>query len=231
MVLERTMIPRIAAYIGVSHAECEFAARLGISNEQIHLIPNGVRVNALVSKVRGQVTEIGFIGRLIPEKGADRLPDLARRLSGGVTLHVAGDGLLRHTLEGLANVVLHGWVEDGISEFLAGLQVLVLPSRKEGLPYALLEAMERAVPAVAMGVGGLRDVISDRVDGRLVPEGDLPAMSGALAELIDNPDEATSMGRAARATVEQRYTLSKMVERTQAVYASAIKGAGAAWKA
>lgn len=85
--------------------------------------------------------------------------------------------------------------------------VFALPSDEEGLGVVVLEAMACGVPAVCTRSGGPDGIISDGVDGRLVPLEDAPAMASALEGVLSEVGTNRAMGLAARATIERRYAL------------------------
>jgi glycosyltransferase involved in cell wall biosynthesis len=162
---------------------------------------------------------IGVVGRLSQEKGVDLFLDacavLARQGTtfGGV---IAGDGPERPRLQaqcrrlGLESVVQFVGHVENVQAVYRSLDLLVLPSRSEGLPNTLLEALQADVPVVAAAVGGVPDVVGQSPAARLVP----PDSSAALAEAMwvavtegDSPDAV-----AARASVVRRFSLERRVE-------------------
>lgn len=121
----------------------------------------------------------------------------------GWTLRIAGDGELRGKLEEMAveGVVL-GPASDMKKEY-ASAAVFALSSRYEGLPMVLLEAQAAGLPIVSFSCKcGPRDVLTDGVDGFLVPEGDVAALAESLRRLMTDEDLRASMGRAALANSE-----------------------------
>jgi len=166
-------------------------------------------------------------GRLEEQKGHDLLFEaLSAVLRQGLdfTLVVAGDGSRRSWLEQQAlslrlapRVQFVGQVED-VGSLLAAADAVLLPSRWEGLPLVLLEAMARGRPIVATAVGGVPDVIQDGVNGTLVPPGDAAALAGALEQLHRKADRAVRMGLAAAETVREHYTWHAVVEGFESVY-------------
>lgn len=227
--LERRLAARVRIFIGVSRAECAGATAMGIPADRIVHIPNGVPVGPTPRGRTGPVRNVGFLGRLVPEKGAGALPAIARRLGRDLLLHVAGDGPLAEPLRTLPNVRLHGWIHD-VPAFLEEMDVLVMPSQKEGLPYALLEAMERAKAVVSTAVGGVVDVVEHGANGLLTEPGDVEALGAAIDRLVALPEEADRLGSAARQTIMDRYRIEGMVKRTQDVYAACSREV-AAWRA
>jgi glycosyltransferase involved in cell wall biosynthesis len=166
-------------------------------------------------------------GRLEEQKGHDLLFEaLSTMLKKGLefTLVVAGEGSRRSWLEQQAlslrlapRVQFVGQVED-VGSLLAAADAVLLPSRWEGLPLVLLEAMARGRPIVASAVGGVPDVIQDGVNGTLVPPGDAAALAAALEQLHRKADRAFRMGHIAAQTVREHYTWHAVVEGFESVY-------------
>lgn len=96
---------------------------------------------------------------------------------------------------------------------MSSCDVFVLPSRKEGLPNTLLEAMSLGMPVISTDCDtGPREIISDRHDGLLVPPDNPKALASALAELYFGPDLRDQLGNNARNTVEQNFSYEKMID-------------------
>ncbi len=173
--------------------------------------------------------QVGIVGRVAPVKGiatalaALALPEAPRDL----ILHVVGDGPERPSLEreaarlGLADRVLfHGFRRDA-RDWLAHLDALLMPSRHEGLPLALLEAMALGTPVVASRVGGLAEVLRDGETGLLVPPGDPAALLAAWRRLAADPALARRIGDAARDEQRRRYSIDRVVADYADLYAEA----------
>jgi glycosyltransferase involved in cell wall biosynthesis len=101
---------------------------------------------------------------------------------------------------------------------LDAADVFVLPSRHEGMPLALLEAMDAGLPVVATRVPGCTEVVVDGVTGLLVPPGNPPALAAAIARLLADPALRRRMGRAGRLRYLESFTSACMAARTAAVY-------------
>ena len=185
----------------------------------VHLIPNGIPIGPQpgpADRIRARqalglpsdALVVAFLGRLSPEKA----PEVLLRAARGAPLRVliAGDGPLRAALEAEANpeqVRFLGFVPDAAG-VLAAADVLALPSRTEGLPMAVLEAMAAGVPVVASAVGSLPEVLGDGA-GVLVPPGDADALRAALEQLADAKGRE-ALAIAARRRVESRYAAATM---------------------
>ena len=100
-----------------------------------------------------------------------------------------------------------------VQDYFRAADMYVMPSVREGMPIALLEAMACGLPAVASRLPGSTDtMIEPGVNGLLVPPGDVAAFADGLARLLSNPDEAARLGAAARLTVESRYTMERVAD-------------------
>lgn len=145
---------------------------------------------------------------------------------------MVGDGALRPAIEqqrralGLEGMVhLLGWRRD-IPEVLSALDVFVLTSRWEGLPMSVLEAQAMEVPVVVTDTGGVRDCIIDGVNGSLVPIGDLEGLSRRVVELLRDAEAARAMAAQGEATVTERFSVERMVQTTETMYAEALETSG-----
>lgn len=115
-------------------------------------------------------------------------------------------------------LILTGPVPD-VHRYLRLADVFVLPSRREGLPVALMEAMACGLPAVASQLPGATDALIDNgVSGLLVPVGDVPAFASAIARLLSNPARAGAMGAAARQVIRDRFSRDTIAQRWLACY-------------
>jgi glycosyltransferase involved in cell wall biosynthesis len=149
-------------------------------------------------------------GRLVPAKGFDRLVPAFAAVSArhpDWTLRIYGSGVERALLAGLVHrhgldrsVQLMGFAGH-LDQELAEASLFVLSSRNEGFPMVLLEAMSVGVPVVSFDCrNGPADLITDGVDGLLVPQGDVAGLAEAMCQLIEDPGWRREMGRAALAT-------------------------------
>lgn len=121
-------------------------------------------------------------------------------------------------------VVFTGQVHD-VHRYFRLADVFVLPSRREGLPVALMEAMSCALPCVASRLPGATDtLIEDGVSGVLVPPGDVPAVTAALAALLIDPARASALGAAARQVVLDRFANEQIAERWLRSYETVLAG-------
>jgi len=172
------------------------------------------------------------VGRLSHEKGHDTLIAAASRLCGRLPrlrVLIAGSGELRPELEraivagGLEeHVRLIGQVER-IGSLLRAADVFAFPSRMEGTPFAMLEAMSLGLPVVATRFGGADEIVEPNSSGILVPMDDDEALATAIEAVLEDPDLARSIGQRARSTVE-RFSENVMVSRTLELLETAAAG-------
>jgi glycosyltransferase involved in cell wall biosynthesis len=167
-----------------------------------------------------------FVGRLTREKGLDVLIDALAGRVGAHGLLVVGDGPLRPALEAQAAaarvpVRFVGYRHD-VSPWLAAGDVAVQPSRSEGLPFAVLEAMAHGLPVVGSRVGGLAGVLEEDV---AVPPEDPPALAAVLRRMVRDPGLRAALAAAARARVERDFHVSTMMRALQGAYAEAAEAA------
>jgi glycosyltransferase involved in cell wall biosynthesis len=118
----------------------------------------------------------------------------------------------------------HGFVSD-VPAFLGELDLFCLPSRREAMPLALLEAMAAGLPCIATDVGAVRASVGDAAV--VVPPADPAALAAALAELLADPDRRQELGRRARAHAVEHFDADVMARRTYEVLALAVLAAAA----
>lgn len=199
---------------------------LGVPGQRVHRITNGVDPVRQVPRREPGPPVLGGVGRLTAQKGFDLLVDASRRLSASGHRHrvrVAGDGRDRRDLEAAADgapVEFVGFVRD-VGRFLARLDVFVLPSRAEGLPLALLEAMMAGLPCVAADVGGIAEEAGDAVV--VVPPDDVDALAGALRRLLDDAPLRRDLGRRAAAVARRRFDARRTVAAVHGVYTDVLR--------
>jgi glycosyltransferase involved in cell wall biosynthesis len=103
------------------------------------------------------------------------------------------------------------------------LELVLLPSRLEGLSQSLLEAMALGKPVIASGSSGNLDLVTDGVDGRLVDPGDPASWAAAIEELLQDAAGAARLGESARRTAREKFSLDHTVARTAELYRSLLQ--------
>jgi glycosyltransferase involved in cell wall biosynthesis len=180
---------------------------------------NGFDREVLRREVGGEGVELLVlaVARLQPEKGIDDLVDAVAALRPrlpGLRVAVAGsgpeEGALRARIEGAGlgdSFSLLGSRAD-VGELLAAADAFCLPSRHEGLPISLLEAMQAGLACVATRVGGVPGLIADGVDGVLVEPADPGGLAAALERTLRDAPLRRALGEEARSLVRERYAAS-----------------------
>jgi glycosyltransferase involved in cell wall biosynthesis len=108
----------------------------------------------------------------------------------------------------------------------ASVDMVVLPSYREGLPKGLIEAAACALPLVTTDVPGCREVVSDGVDGLLVPARNADSLAHAIARLLDDSALAFRLGQAARAKALEQFDERIVIAQTVAVYRELLEPEG-----
>ena len=223
------------------------AIACGFRPEQAVLAPNGVdterfalptpaaRAAARAALGLGDGTfTLLFVGRLVQRKGVDVL---LRALAATTAarrgrLLVVGDGYERTRLEalaqelGIADAVHFAGEHGGPASFYAAADAFVFPSRREGLPNALLEAMACGLPSIATRIGGCTDVIEGDCGVLVAPE-DTAALAAELDRLAEEPAHRARLAIAGRRRVVDAFSFAVTAERLQRIYAE-VCGRGAA---
>ena len=196
-------------------------------SEKIVVVHNGVKVPAEPCSPWSQ-QDILFLGRLDARKSPDVLLRASRRVLErfpGTKVVFGGDGEVEKNKAlaeelGIANhCEFHGWVSGAEREGLfARAAVYCLPSKNEGLPMSVLEAIARGIPTVATPVGGVPQVIEDGVSGFLVDVDDVDALSDRLNILLDKPGLRENVGAASRNTVTRLFNVGGSIKQLLALY-------------
>lgn len=228
------------ALVAVTGATVDRLMRQGIQRDKIHIIENflhlpgaGTGSAPLAPSARaapGAAPTLLFLGRLSVEKGCDVLLDAMARARTPFRLEVVGTGpeeealIHRAAARGLAERVrFRGFAAD-VRPHLAAADILVMPSRTEALPMALIEALCSGVPAVASAVGAVPDVIEDGVTGVLVVPGDAGALARALERAAELQGKLRDGVAAAEPTLRERFSAARWARDSLALYRSLLPG-------
>jgi glycosyltransferase involved in cell wall biosynthesis len=207
-------------------------------SRKIELIRNGVPVERLQQRrdpeLRRELTrdydDVLFLttARLDPQKGLDVLLRSAGSVP-GAQFAIAGEGPERARLEqdverlGLGDKVqLLGHRED-VPALLAAADAFVLPSRFEGTPLALLEAMAAGKPVVATAISGTDELVADGETGLLVRANDPDALADGLRRIVAEPELRKRLGGSARIRAETRFSAAASADRVMRVYDSLLE--------
>ncbi len=234
--IHRLTFRRTSRVIAVSHAVAA-SLQSSFEPEKIVTIHNGIDLTRFANPKEqpgsSHKLRIGTAGHLAPIKGHDDFVHAAALVLHNhpyVEFVIAGEdkapsGESRIALEKLIrelrldeSVKLIGWVED-MPEFLSTLNLFVSAARSEPFGLAIVEAMAAGIPVIATASEGAREIINNS-NGRLVPIGDTAALATAIDELLDDEAERQRLAQNAVAVVRERFSLERMVEKTEEVYES-----------
>lgn len=174
---------------------------------------------------------MGWVGRFSHEKGPDRLVDLVRRLRTPATLVLVGDGPVRAevmaALDAVDGPVRARWIgaRDDIGRYMRAFDVVLLPSRTEGMPMVVLEAMASGVPVAGFDVGDVPHVV-DASTGWLVAEGDVAALAVGVEDALRHPDRTAHKGATAAARVAADFSSEAWAAAHCACYEEAARHGG-----
>lgn len=227
--------------VAVSTSTAELCLEKGIGTaDQYSVIHNGIdparflrdigRVD-LPAQLQGKAI-IGAIASLTNEKGIDVLlaaiPSLLREHP-EVHLVILGDGELRqplHDVAGRLGLTGRVWFMGNVADvrpWVKHFQVMVIPSRQEGLPTALLEAMALGCPVVASAVGGIPELLLHGTTGLLVPPDDVEALAESTAALLTDGNKRSAFEVAARGRIRDDFTLEQSIAKLEQLYESQLR--------
>ena len=215
--------------VAVSEGVYKASIEEGVISQKIIKIPNGISISAINQNAGISArSELGVpddsflilsVGRLSFEKGhiflLQSVPVVIERFP-KTQFIIAGDGLLKSKLEaeadrlGITDSFRFLGIRTDVPQLLAASDIFVLPSRSEGLPMALLEAMAMSVPVIATDVGGINQVVKNQVTGLLIPSEDPVAIAESINELLEDKSKRTRLARAAKEIVVKNYSMEKM---------------------
>jgi sugar transferase (PEP-CTERM/EpsH1 system associated) len=243
-LLRKLLKPFVHRFIVVSQGLHDYLAdRISISPENIDLVYNGVDVTRFcpreslkASQPRTSIAAkdtivVGTVGRMKEVKNPRLLvkafieltaEDPKRRRQ--LRLMMIGDGPVRAELvnelneAGVAELSALPGSRDNIAELIRSIDIFVLPSRNEGIPNTVLEAMATGLPVIATRVGGTPEVVQDGVTGILVENDDVEGLKAAMSHYADRPGLREQHGRAGLERVRTSFRLDAMVGKYLDIY-------------
>ncbi len=202
---------------------------------KVEVLYLGIGAAPALQRSRGQVRAelrlrdgralIVTVARLAPQKALTVLIRAVEASRHDAVLVVVGEGPLRLELErfvterGLGEKVRFLGFRADVADLLAAADVFCLSSIWEGVPLAAQEAILLGVPVVATDVGGMRELIANKVSGRLVPPSEPDALARALDEVLGDPSVRDRYAEAAKVSLKERFSTSEMLARLERAYA------------
>ena len=227
--------PRVTRFIAISNAVRDAMAEGGIDASRISVVRSGIALRTEPVTPRDWRHELdwpedsvvaGIVGAMTREKGLDQLAEISGRLdaSARAALRVVllgGEKTIDSHAGGL-HVHPAGFVE-AIDEAMAGLDILLHPSRSEGLGTSIIDAMSLGVPTGAFAAGGIPEVIEHEKSGILVPPGDVGTYAAWVSRLTADSELRRRLGEAAKIRAKT-FDASRMTKETEAVYQEVLSG-------
>jgi glycosyltransferase involved in cell wall biosynthesis len=215
------------------------------------LIPNGVSIDAFSPdrevrqrvrrelEVEPQTLVFVHVGRFAVVKNHEMLVAAFAQLVGQqplpTELWLVGDGELREAVQhqvralGIESRVRFLGVRSDIPDLLRAADVFVFPSRWEGNPLSVMEAMATGLPVIATAVGGVPELVEDGVSGILIPNEDRDALVAAMQRMVEQPDLRVQMGQAARCRAVERFDIRQTVRAYEALYEEILQRKRRIW--
>ncbi len=237
--LRRRLAPFIDCYVPVSEdLRGWLAETVRIPAAKTLFIKNGVDTERFAAAAASGASPwgpgdivIGTVARIQDVKNHRdlvaafaRLRELVPEQRDRLRLSIVGDGPLMGAVRaqvaalGLQDAVWLPGARDDVAALLHGFSLFTLPSLAEGTPVSMLEAMACGLPVVASRVGGIPEVVSEGVEGTLVPPRDVEALATALAAYARDPALRRRQGDAARAKVERSFSMRAMLDEYGRLY-------------
>lgn len=204
----------------------------GINKKKLIVIYNGINLHLFKHNKQNFKTKnlnLGFVGRLVPEKNIFSLLDLMPRIINefkNVNLLIVGDGILRKKIQNYidnlnlsSHIKIAGYKQNKeVVKLLKKIDLLILPSDKEGLPISVLEAMASGLPVVATDVGGVSDAVVNNKTGLLVQKNSKNALFNAISVLLKDQDLRRKMGLEGKRRVKKYFNIQRMIKEYVSLY-------------
>ncbi|GAB6537242.1 glycosyltransferase [Bacillus cereus] len=219
--------------IAVSGKTKESMSRPINVGKKLDVIYNGIEIpNAYKANKEENIIKIGVVARLHPDKGHLLLLESFRELlqrHSDLFLYVVGDGEERSRLEtyvrenSIENKVLFTGFQENVGEYIKELDIMVLPSYREGLPLSILEGMSYGKCVVASNVGGIPEAIKDRETGLLCKPGNQEDLVNKLEEVIVDREMRINLGNQAYQCAKGTFSNEIFYEKMLEAYNSILK--------
>lgn len=230
---DRLLAAAADRYVAVGPAVASYYRNCGLPRKRLRLIPNAIRWDAVSESIpfTRPVPLVRAVGRLVPQKGFDVLVRAAAILAEKgcrVRVEIIGDGPERASLaalvsqNGLAESVFLLGPRDDARRLIAGADIFVMPSLREGLPLVLLEALHAGRPVVATRLPALDGVVENAREAVLVPPGSPLALAAAIERLPADPPASRAMARAGRERAQKDFSIQRAASSYLDLYSEVV---------
>lgn len=235
--LDKLLLNRFDKVVVVSDILKDEVLRSGIRKEKVEVIYNGIDIENFKLKnsdsqignselrrelgIKEEEKVIGTVGRLTEEKGHIYLLKAAKKVIAefpNIKFLIVGDGPLMKNLKfevgslKLENKVVFAGIRDDIPDMLGIMDVFVMPSLKEGMPMALLEAMAAGRPVIATNAGAIPKIIENDYSGILIEPKDEVKLSSTIIKLLKDKKQSKFLGKNAYEVVKSKFSAKKMAQ-------------------
>ena len=234
-ILDRCSFPFFNAVAPLSRGLYRSLKRIPGLKGKLHLILNGVDIAEIdnVSDIDQKISSlkthgefvIGYIGQLISRKGLDVLLKAVAQLDViEWRLAIVGDGIERSALETLAielkiekKVFFFGYRKNRI-QFLRGFDLFVLPSRLEGIPRCLMEAMAAEIPVISSNIDGSQELINNNINGLTFSVDDTSELANSIKKIAVDTILGRNIAKNGRITILENFSAKKMAKAYENLY-------------
>jgi glycosyltransferase involved in cell wall biosynthesis len=224
------LVKRQCHFVAMTRVIEENLLLAGVEQHSISRIPNGIEIEGhpYKSEYGGEIKKVIFVGNLTqqPAKGIDLLLKAWKSIQKkfkDVQLQIVGDGPVttyeKYAQElGINNSVSFLGKRTDVKQLLVDADLFVLPSRREGMPNALMEAMLSGLPSVATNISGCQDLIEHMNSGFLINPASVSELESGIEFFLKNPLLTKTMGERARLTIQENFNIQNVASKYISLY-------------
>lgn len=233
-IIGKLLILNSARVIAVSRTNAEDLVKLGVTEQKITVVPNGIKMERFLDGTSVSIEQNGpivlYVGRISEDKGIQCLiraaPSVLKDFPHTRFLIVGEDygclGKFRALVNNLGmekSVIFTGRLTDKrLVSVYRSADVFVLPSELEAFGIVVIEAMASGVPVIVSNCGGMKDIVKDGTNGFLFDVGDARQLAEIIKVLLSNEELRIRLAKNGKKTVRERYTIDKVVDTLEKLY-------------